>query len=163
MPVTPFHLGPGALGKAALPARFSFLSFSVSQFAIDLEPLYYILRQDAPVHRYFHSVLGALLVSSAAALALYMSRRWVPTGEAVILRAIRADLAPMALSVGAVIGGLSHVLLDWSMHNDVCLFYPSAHFASAGGFVPAGAMYLGCALAGVLVVGVLLRRLWRAV
>jgi membrane-bound metal-dependent hydrolase YbcI (DUF457 family) len=149
VPITPLHLGPGALAKFAGASHFSLLAFSAGQFAIDLEPLYYLLAHDPPVHRYFHSVLGALAVSAVVAGVLGLARRWLSTREAPLLRALRADLSNQALVVGAVVGGLSHVLLDWSMHGDVRPFYPSHAVQGWGGFVPSRAMLLSCLLAGV--------------
>jgi hypothetical protein len=39
MPFTPFHLGPGALFKAAGGEHFSFTIFAGSQVLMDIEPL----------------------------------------------------------------------------------------------------------------------------
>lgn len=51
MPFTPFHFGPGATVKAMAGQHFSFTVFAFTQVAIDLEPLYFMLRdEDRLIH-----------------------------------------------------------------------------------------------------------------
>jgi hypothetical protein len=49
MPFTPFHFGPGATIKAMAGQHFSFTVFAFTQLAIDLEPLYFMLRDEDPL------------------------------------------------------------------------------------------------------------------
>ena len=56
MPFTPYHFGPGLLLKAAAPRHFSFLAFSTTQVAIDLESLQYLTMGDPHVHRTMHTL-----------------------------------------------------------------------------------------------------------
>ncbi len=63
MPVTPFHFGPGALAKAAAPKHFSLIVFGLTQVAIDLESLYFLVQGSWPVHRLLHTFAGAGLVA----------------------------------------------------------------------------------------------------
>src|SRR3954465_12044111 len=51
MPVTPFHLGPGLLVKAAVPRQFSMAAYTLAQAVIDIESGYHLLHNDYPVHR----------------------------------------------------------------------------------------------------------------
>ena len=39
MPITPLHMGPALLGKAALDRRFSLIAFGMAQILMDIEPL----------------------------------------------------------------------------------------------------------------------------
>lgn len=55
MPITPFHLGPGAALKAIAPGSVSFTAFAFSQFLIDLEPILFWLFTGDPVHPYPHT------------------------------------------------------------------------------------------------------------
>src|SRR2546428_11606204 len=57
MPVTPFHFGPGLLGKAVVNRYFSFTSFAITQVVIDVETAYYLVRNEWPLHRAFHTML----------------------------------------------------------------------------------------------------------
>ena len=63
MPITPFHFGPAAAVKAAIPNKFSFVAFGLSQLIIDMEPLFYMTQGMWPIHRFFDTYVGALLVA----------------------------------------------------------------------------------------------------
>ena len=63
MPITPIHLGPALAAKAIAPRHFSFLIFGITQVAIDSEAAFHLLRGDWPIHRLFHTYLGATLVA----------------------------------------------------------------------------------------------------
>jgi hypothetical protein len=69
MPFTPLHFGPGAAIKAVMPTSFSFTVFVFSQIVMDLEPTYYLLRGDWPVHCFLHTYLGAAVVTGFSILA----------------------------------------------------------------------------------------------
>ena len=55
MPVTPFHFGPGAAVKAAIPRHFSFTVFCFAQVVTDCETAYHMLRHEYPLHRWMHT------------------------------------------------------------------------------------------------------------
>src|SRR5437867_12379632 len=57
MPATPFHFGPGLLGKAVVTRYFSFTSFAITQVVIDVETAYHLVRNEWPLHRAFHTML----------------------------------------------------------------------------------------------------------
>ena len=76
MPITPFHFGPGAAIHALAPKHVSFLAFCASNVLIDVEPLYFLLTDQYPVHRFFHTYIGASLVAAATVL-LFASCRWL--------------------------------------------------------------------------------------
>ena len=75
MPFTPFHFGPGAAIHAVAPKQVSFLAFCASNVLIDIEPLYFILTQQYPLHRFFHTYIGAFLIVGAT-VALFVGARW---------------------------------------------------------------------------------------
>jgi hypothetical protein len=126
LPITPFHLGPGAAFKAAAPRQVSFTVFAFSQFLIDLEPIGFWLFTGDPVHPYLHTYLGALLV---AALSVWPGR---PVSEWAI-RVWNSRLSPeqarrfaveprvtlRAAIAGALLGAYSHVFIDSFMHDDM--------------------------------------------
>jgi hypothetical protein len=62
MPVTPLHMGPALAAKALCGRHFSLLVFGFSQVVIDLEPLIRIQRDDAVLHGFTHTYLGATLL-----------------------------------------------------------------------------------------------------
>jgi len=69
MPFTPLHFGPGTAIKAVIPGSFSLTVFAFSQIVIDLEPLYYLLRDAWPVHRFLHTYRGATGVAVCSIVA----------------------------------------------------------------------------------------------
>lgn len=71
MPFTPFHFGPGALLHAVAPRQISFLAFCAANVLIDTEPLYFMLTDQDPLHRFLHTYAGATLMM-AATVALFL-------------------------------------------------------------------------------------------
>jgi len=61
MPVTPFHLGPGALAKSIAPRNFSFQVFFLSQIAMDIQPGINLLLGWRPLHGWTHTYLARCL------------------------------------------------------------------------------------------------------
>ena len=64
MPITPLHLGPGAVFKAIGGRRFSFVVFGLAQFAMDIEPIGRFLAGSGLLHGPVHSLLGATVVGA---------------------------------------------------------------------------------------------------
>ena len=147
MPFTPFHFGPGLLLKSAAPRRVSFSAFAITQVAIDIEPLYYILRQDPHAHRAAHTVWGGGAIGLAVGLAVWaIGRRWaVKPGSATDAEVQRAPAL-----LGGLIGGVSHALLDGLMHHDMHPLRPLADTQCVLDPGGVAAVYLGCAIAGLL-------------
>lgn len=141
MPFTPFHVGPGAALHALAPRRLSFLAFCAANVLIDVEPLYYMLTHQHPLHRFFHTFAGALLVASATVGLFMLLRRaaprdWtLPTLSAVV--------------VGALAGTLSHVLLDSIMHTDMAPFAPFSDLNPLLRIVSLDTLHLACVAAGL--------------
>ena len=169
MPITPFHFGPAVAAKAISSRYFSFLVFGFTQLVIDAEPAYYIARGDWPIHRFFHTYLGATV---AAVFAVAVGR---PLGELVIrvwnrrlLPSLRRwlEISPriplIATASGALFGAYSHVLLDSVMHSDIRPFSPWSDSNGLLGLMSVGDLYLLCAglgaLGGIPLLFVLVRR-----
>lgn len=157
MPFTPFHFGPGAALKAVAPRHFSFTLFAFTNVAIDVEPLVYLVADDYPVHRFFHTYAGATLAAVACylvgrpvcswAIRLWNGRlseaqsRWLE---------IEPRIAALPAAIGAVSGAWSHVLIDSLMHADM---RPLAPFSAADGmdrFFSFAEIQGFCALIGAL-------------
>ena len=163
MPFTPFHFGPAAAVKAVAPRHFSFTMFVFTNVAIDVEPLYYMLTNDWPIHRFFHSYLGATIAAVVCFFAgrpvcAWAIRLWnarLSEAQARWLRVEpRIEILPAA--TGVLVGTWSHVLLDSLMHSDM---EPLAPFAAGSGMtnlVTIAQLELFCALAGALGVAALL-------
>ena len=167
MPVTPFHFGPGlALKRAAAPV-FSWTAFAGATVMIDCESLYYLIRQEYPVHRFLHSLIGAALVGLIAALAcrafvhvlsVQAPRSRGPGGTA--RSEVRGERAGLGILLGGLSGGLSHPLLDGIMHPDVRPFRPWSDRNPFLGLVSETTLHLACVVAAL--VGVIGLAFWRA-
>jgi hypothetical protein len=157
MPFTPFHFGPGALVKAAAPKYFSFTVFVFSQVLIDLESLYFLLGDEWPVHRFFHSYAGASLIALASFLigrpvcgvALAILRRSLRLTKSGFWTATALISIPAALS-GAVIGAYSHVALDSIMHSDMHPLAPWTEENTLLHVISVDELHLYCVVAGLL-------------
>ncbi len=131
MPFTPFHLGPGAAIKAVMPAKFSFTVFCYAQVVTDLEPAYYMLRGQYPVHRFFHTYLGAALVGAFCALTgrplcEWFLRIWPSSLLSPLNRFYMGPgIIPWRVAfLTAFVGTYSHVFLDSVMHADIAPLRP---------------------------------------
>lgn len=156
MPVTPFHFGPGLLLKSAAPRHVSFTAFAATQVAVDVEPLYHILRHEYPVHRVLHTVWAAGAMGLAVGLAVWAGAR--DRTRRLDSRA-REDLERNAAIVGGLLGGITHPLLDGLMHRDMRPLWPFAQTTWVVGPDGVVALHVGCILAGALGAAVLwLRR-----
>lgn len=65
MPITPFHVGPGLLIKAAAPGHFSLSAFAAVHVVIDTEVIVNIARGHYPPNEFFHTWIGSLLIGYA--------------------------------------------------------------------------------------------------
>jgi hypothetical protein len=156
MPLPPFHFGPGLAAKSLAGRHFSFFIFGLSQFLIDLEPFYYILRQEPPLHRFLHSYLGAsvllvvVLVLGKPFCEFYW-RRWNTSTQ--WLRRERkpqtAKISWLAATTGAAFGVYSHVFLDSIMHDDVRPFAPFSDANPLLHRITLAELHIGCVIAGV--------------
>jgi len=168
MPFTPYHFGPGLAVKAMAPRHFSFSVFVFSQVLTDVEPLYYILSGEAPIHRFFHTCVGATLVGVAS---YFIGRPLCGIGLALLrhtfgwnrvhLREAARLIRPTAALSAAFIGSYSHVLLDSIVHPDA---RPLAPFSDANplyNFISLAALREYCLAAGAL--GLIGLGLWRLV
>ncbi len=127
MPFTPFHFGPALLIKSA-EKKFSFLIFVFSQVVMDLEPLYFILKNDPPLHRLFHTLSGCHIVILISVLAGKPAcDLWLKMCTSLGFSKGIKITWPAAV-VSAFIGCYSHIFLDGLMHRDM---RPLAPFSDA--------------------------------
>jgi hypothetical protein len=153
MPVTPFHLGPAMLVKAACPHWFSLGTFALVQMTIDVESIVNLLADRYPIHDTLHTVTGALVVG----ILMVPVARWsLPILSRLLARVdgYPAPLRPddrtrswLALTVGAVVGAVSHVALDAIIHADVRPLGTGNPLYVPGSFV---FVHMLCVAAGLL-------------
>lgn len=126
MPLTPFHFGPAIALKAAAPAYFSLSAFTLSQILIDLEPLYYLIIDDRPLFRFWHTYAGAIVILLICVViskpvgkgAIRLWNKIFSPGHHSRLHGIN-NITWKATIIGASFGAFSHVLLDSIMYDDV--------------------------------------------
>jgi hypothetical protein len=157
VPITPFHGGIGLACKGPLARRFSFAIFTATQVAIDLESAFFLFSGQYPVHRFFHTFIGASLVCLAVAL---LARR---PCEALLRAVARAlgdgrpawlDLKPtIARSTAlwsALAGMLGHVIPDAIMHADARPFAPFSDGNPLLGLTSLAKLHLGLVVLGAV-------------
>jgi hypothetical protein len=151
VPFTPFHFGPGLLVKGLAPRHVSLIAFVATQVAVDLEPLYFIVRGAPHAHRWVHTVPVAGGIGLAVGLAVWAATRRHLANQ---VPEVRSDLALPAAIAGGLIGGVSHPLLDGLMHRDIHALRPFAETTWVLSPVGIAAVPWACVAAGV--VGVVL-------
>jgi Domain of unknown function (DUF4184) len=165
IPFTPFHFGPGFVVKAVAPQRFWLTSFIAANVLIDLEVLYFLRRNETPIHRYLHTYVGGVAMGLLAALGMWLvavaAIRCLP-GNFHGLQQLRSTpgLRLLRESVAAgLLGGVTHILLDSCMHHDMHPYWPFARGNALAGIVGAGTLHIALALAGFfgLILWLLLR------
>jgi hypothetical protein len=157
MPFTPLHFGPGLAAKAVAPGYFSFTVFIFSQVLIDLEPLYYMLNGEWPLHRFFHTFPGAIVIATVSfvigrplcGLFLAIFRRSISLTKPGIIDALRL-INPIAALSGALIGSCSHIALDSIMHSDIRPLAPFSDKNILLDSITVFELHLYCTVAGVI-------------
>jgi hypothetical protein len=156
MPFTPFHLGPGALIKSLLGRYCSFMLFGFTQVVIDLESLYYIVTGGFPIHRFFHSWLGATVLLPVVLIGKPMSEFALWLGYRYFQPAVLDNankpwrISWIAAMIGTAIGLYSHILLDSVMHSDMRPFAPLTDKNNLLYFVSVEHLHWFCVITGVV-------------
>jgi hypothetical protein len=146
MPFTPFHLGVGAVCKAGLGERFSFMVFGGSQVLMDLEPGIKLIIGTAPLHGPSHTLAGAVVIGLVATLI----------GKPVSEFALRligypdSRISWAASGAAAFAGTLSHIGLDAIMHADMHPWAPIAQSNGLLGLITMRTLHWACVMLGVL-------------
>lgn len=162
MPITPFHFGPGALFKCAAPAHLSWTVFALANVLIDLEPITLFFLTGDPAHPWLHTPPGAIAVAIVAAAAgrrpcewflRWWNRRLSPAQARWL--AVPAAIGSAQAWSGALLGTVSHILLDAIMHTDVRPFWPIVQGNPLQGLIGIEQLQWACVAAGVLGIAVL--------
>jgi hypothetical protein len=158
MPLTPFHLGPGLLIKAATPRQFSMAAYSLAQVVIDVESGYFIVRGEYPVHRQAHTfLLGGLIGMLCGLIVSRVGRRWARPRD-VMPEALAAEFRLPVAVVSGIFGGIFHSVLDGIMHEDIRPFRPFTDANPLHDLVSIQVLYLFCIITGLLGAVLLLAR-----
>jgi membrane-bound metal-dependent hydrolase YbcI (DUF457 family) len=132
----------------------SFLAFCAANILIDVEPLYYMIAGQFPLHRFFHTYIGATLVASATLLLFLSARRIALLPDVFQWK----QLGTGAIAVGAFLGSYSHIVLDSIMHADIRPLAPFSGTNPLLGIISLRALHLFCLIAGAVGVAVVVVR-----
>lgn len=132
---------------------------------IDVEVLYYLSRDELPLHRYLHTYIGGSLAGILAGLVMWgivlafvrlmpAASRW----KTRLKQTPKTRLLFQSLLAG-FIGGISHVFLDSLMHDDMHPFWPFVSGNALTGMISVSALHIGLGLLGLfsLILWLLLR------
>lgn len=123
MPFTPFHLGPSLAASVSVKRVFHIPAFLAGSILIDIEPLTIILlRLDQPLHGFFHTLLGGLLVSIPVSLLLFATRKPL-TRLLSALKLEQSQSFPFIL-LGVFSGTSLHIFTDSIFHAELMPFFP---------------------------------------
>ena len=135
----------------------SFTAFAATQVCIDVESLYHIVRRDWPVHRELHSLIGGSAIGLIVAIGIVLARPLLERAATAVfsmnadsLAGIRAETSGVPATVGGLLGGTTHSVLDAIMHSDVRPLWP---FSDGHGLYRAigfESLHLVCLLAAVI-------------
>ena len=162
MPITPFHFGPGAAIHAIAPKQVSFLAFCSANVLIDIEPLYYMVTGQYPLHRFFHTYIGATIIMVVTAVVFF--------GALNLASKIRLPnlfqwqtLNTVPIWIGSGVGSYSHIVFDSVMHADIAPLSPFSEANPLYRFFSLGELHFFCLLAAIFGVVVLaIRRVLKA-
>jgi len=149
VPITPFHFGPGAAVHAVAPRHVSFLAFCAANVVIDIEPLYYMVTGQFPLHRFFHTYVGAtliLLATVALFLGAFKLASVIPLPDLFGWK----QLTIRQIAIGAALGSYSHIVLDSLMHSDIRPLAPFSEGNPLFRLVSLSTLHLSCLVAGIL-------------
>jgi len=156
MPFTLLHLGPGMGTKGLIPKHFSLLVFGMAQVAIDLEVLWHIVQRDFPLHRFFHTYVGATIIAGVIMVIGKPCSQWIKRiWNLIAAKCSDADVSVsthtswIASFAGAAIGVYSHILLDSVFHEDIEPLQPWSPSNALYGMMSQNAAIVLCVLAGI--------------
>jgi hypothetical protein len=158
MPFTPFHMGPGLLTKAAAPRRVSLVAFGTVQLAIDLETWYYMTNGEAPLHRTLHTFLFGTAFSVAIGALVFVigwithrlvAKRTASMSIGTALPLLEPETSAAGVFSGAILGAVTHVILDAIMHGDMHPFAPFTGANPLVGLIKWDPLHLLCIAMGV--------------
>ncbi len=157
LPFTPFHMGAALIVKPALHRRISIITFGIAQVAMDIEPGFRMWANADVLHGPTHSVLGALIMAFivmliAPSICNYLLTKW--NKEVIYYKQpwlVHSEpVSKSAVTVGALFGTLSHVVLDSLIHHDI---HPLSPFSNANpfmGLITHDGVYQACTIMGIL-------------
>ena len=145
------------LVKAALPKHFSIVVFGLTQIALDLEVLWYLARWNPPLHRFWHTYLGATVVAAVFALAGKPASQLIKSiWNHISKHCTDVDLSVpvrtswLASATAATVGAYSHILLDSLFHPDIEPMQPWSTNNPLLCIIDPIMLQVGCVIVGII-------------
>lgn len=152
MPLTPFHLGPAVLLGALFPRRLDLPTLLVASVLVDVRAALVLFGPlDGPVHGILTTFLGGTVVALVLAGVVLALPAVVDEWLALLRPGDTGDVTSIGLA--ALVGVYSHVALDSILYTDARPLSPAAWNPLFVGPSANLAVYGGCALAGILGLG----------
>lgn len=149
-------MGPGMAVKAALPRHFSIIVFGLSQIVIDVEVLNYLLRYEYPLHRFWHTYLGATIIAVGCAvigkpLSQWIKYLWnlIAPKNTTLSFTVAVPTTWTASFMGACVGVYSHIFLDSIYHSDLKPLWPLTDTNHMYNIVSPHTVEITCLLLGI--------------
>jgi membrane-bound metal-dependent hydrolase YbcI (DUF457 family) len=123
MPFTAYHFGPAGFIGLVFKKWIDIPAFVLVNVAVDIEPLILMLRHISwPLHRFCHTLIGAALVGTGLAIALFPFRKIL--SKIMHLLHLSYEPAVFKMVISGILGGWFHVFIDAIDHWDVQPFLP---------------------------------------
>jgi membrane-bound metal-dependent hydrolase YbcI (DUF457 family) len=142
--------------KAAMPRHFSIVVFGLTQIALDLEVLWYLAQWNPPLHRFWHTYLGATIIAAVLTVLGKPASQWIKAGwNRIAAKCRHADLTVsipttwVASFTGASVGTYSHILLDSLFHPDIEPLQPWSAANRLRGVVNPYGLEVVCVVLGI--------------
>lgn len=149
-------MGPGLLIKAVMQGYFSLIIFGWAQVLMDIQPIVAVITGRGKIHGFSHTYISAVVVAIIAAVSGKLVYRWCMRCMEKDFTAYQRQLfdVPANLTAGisissALIGTVSHVLLDSIMHPDVEPFFPLDTDNNLALVLSIGTLYRLCVYTGI--------------
>jgi hypothetical protein len=158
MPFTPFHLGPSLLiGVIFFPLLYV-PAILLGSIIVDIEPLWFLLFGLPVLHLFFHTFLGATILALILAFVVYLLRGFL--GEIMTAFRLPQLASPLSITVAALIGAYSHIVLDAFLYPEMQPFWPLAGNPLLG-LVSSSGVYLFCIICFLVAIPIYVFQIWR--
>lgn len=148
-------MGAGMAAKAVAQKHFSIVVFGLTQIAFDLEVLWYLVRWNPPLHRFWHTYLGATIIAVILTIVGKPVSQWikgiwnrVATKCSDIDLSVTVQTTWIGALTGAVFGTYSHIFLDSLFHPDIEPLQPWSDSNRLYGVINPHMVEVGCILLG---------------
>jgi len=125
---------------------------------VDLEPLSFLLLGLPVLHLFFHTFLGATISALILAFCVYLLRGFL--GEIMTAFQLPQVASPLNITVAALLGAYSHILLDAFLYSEMQPFWPLLGNPFLG-LMSSSTVYLFCILCFVVAIPIYIFQIWR--